>query len=66
MLKKYGGARQGTDYSIIWRMRIACWIAKTPAHTLERVTINDSPLQQWLYEHASVLHYSFIVCLDEA
>ena len=33
ILKKYG-ARQATDDSTMRRMRIACWIAKVPAHTL--------------------------------
>jgi len=32
--EKYGTARQATDDTIIWRMRIACWITKaTHTHT---------------------------------
>jgi hypothetical protein len=27
-VEKYGRAGQATGYSIIWRMRISCWIAK--------------------------------------
>jgi hypothetical protein len=47
----------------IWRMRNACWISKptnTHSESVERITF---PLQQWLYESASVLHYTYIACL---
>jgi hypothetical protein len=45
------------------RMRISCWIPK-PAITLsEYVILIAFPLQQWLYERASVLHYTHIAGL---
>jgi hypothetical protein len=43
----------------IWRMRIACWIPKaTNTHT-DCVVIIAFPLQQWLYERASLLRYTY-------
>jgi hypothetical protein len=46
-----------------WRMRMACWISKaTDAHS-EYVILIDFPLQQWLYERASMLRYTYIACL---
>jgi hypothetical protein len=48
----------------IWHMRITCWIPKaTDAHS-EYVIPTAFPLQQWLHESASVLHYTYIACLD--
>jgi len=47
----------------IWRMRIACWISKTTNTHSGCVILIDFPVQQWLYERASVLHYACIVCL---
>ena len=48
---------------IIWRMRIACWIPKaTNTHT-GRVILFVLQLQQWLYEHTSMLRYTYISCL---
>jgi len=47
---------------MIWRMRIACGILKaTNAHT-DCVILIAFPLQQWLYERASMLRYKYIVC----
>jgi len=57
----------------IWHMRIACWITKTTqthtqstqSHTLTHskyVTLIAFPLQQWLQERASMLHYTYVVC----
>ena len=40
-----------------WRMRIACWIPKATDTRSEYVTPIDFPLQQWLHESPSVLHY---------
>ena len=48
---------------IIWRMRIACWIPKSTKIHSEYVILIAFPLQQWLHEHVSLLHYTFIACL---
>ena len=47
----------------IGRMRIACWIPKatnTPTGCVIHITF---PLQLWLHERASELHYKHIACL---
>jgi hypothetical protein len=42
----------------MWRMRIACWMARaTEAHS-EYVILVAIPLQQWCHERASVLRYT--------
>jgi hypothetical protein len=43
----------------VWLMRIAYWIPKAT----EYATLIASPLQQWKHERASMLRYTFIVCL---
>ena len=43
----------------IWRLRNACWIPKA-TNTLRFVILLASPLQQWLHEPASLLHYTYI------
>jgi len=47
----------------IWRMRIACRISKVTVTHLEYVTITAFPLQQLLHKRASMLRYTYIVCL---
>ena len=48
---------------VLWRMRLACWITKaTDAHS-EYIILIDFPLQQWLYERASILRYTYIAGL---
>jgi hypothetical protein len=48
-----------------WRMRIACWIPKaTDTHSYSEILI-AFPLQQWLYERAWMLRYTYIVCRVE-
>ena len=47
----------------IWRMRISCCIIKTTDTHSEYVILIAFPLQQWLYERASVLRYTYVVCL---
>ena len=60
----------------IWHKRIACWIRKaTNTHPKacwipkaintqpEYVILINFPPQQWLHEHASMLHYTYIACL---
>ena len=63
MWKNFARARQATDDNIIWRMRIACWIAKTTDPHSEYVMFIAFPLQQWLHERAPVLRYTYIACL---
>jgi len=43
-------------------MRIACWIQNTKTHS-EYVIIITFPLPQWLREQASMVRYTYIVCL---
>ena len=49
----------------IWRMRFACWLPKLTNTHSEYVTLIAFPLQQWLHETASILHYiyTYIACL---
>ena len=44
-------------------MRIACWIPKATNTHSDCVIRIDFPLQQWLQEGASILRYTYIVCL---
>jgi hypothetical protein len=41
----------------IWRVHIATWVPKATDTHSEYVTLIAFPLQQWLHERASVLHY---------
>ena len=65
-------------YEIIWKIlysraghrrklgayiRIACWRPMVMNMVSKYVTLTAFPLQQWLQEHASVLHYTYIACL---
>jgi hypothetical protein len=44
------------------RMHTTCWIPKgTDIHS-EYVILNAFPLQQWLYERASISPYTYIAC----
>ena len=47
----------------LWRMRIACRIAKATNTHSEYVIIIAFPLQQWLHERASVLTL-YLHCLS--
>ena len=47
----------------VWRMRIACWISKATHTYSEYVVLIAYPLQQWLHERATLLRYTYIVCL---
>jgi hypothetical protein len=62
-VEKYGRARQTTDGNIIRRMHFACWITKATDIHSEYVILIAFPLQQWLRERASILHYTYIACL---
>jgi hypothetical protein len=49
---------------IMWRMRTACWIHKaTNTHTRCEILIGFRQ-QKWLHERASMLRYTYIVCLQ--
>ena len=47
----------------VWRMRFACWIPKVIDTHSEYVILIAFPLQQWLHEGASMLHYMHIAYL---
>ena len=47
----------------MWRMRIACWRSKFTSTQAEYVKLIAFPLQQWLHERFSMLHYTCIACL---
>jgi len=47
----------------VQHMHIAGWIHKATNTHLEYVILIAFPLQQWLYEHASVLCYTYITHL---
>ena len=51
---------RGRPEMIIWRMRIACWIPKPTNAYSECVILIALTLQQWLYERASLLCYTYI------
>jgi len=55
-------ARQATDDKIIRRMRLACWMTMA-RHVPEIRNSIAFPRQEWLRERASVLRYTYIVCL---
>jgi len=54
-IKKYG--RSGQPQITIWRMRIACCIAKTANTLSDYVIFIACLLQQWSHERASVLRF---------
>jgi hypothetical protein len=58
----YGRAGEVTDDSIIRRMCLAYWITKAIDTDSKFVILIAFPLQEWLYECASVLGYTYIVC----
>ena len=59
----YSTAGQATDDNIKRRMRIACWTTKATNTHSQYVIIIAFPLQQRLYERASLLRYTYIACL---
>jgi hypothetical protein len=54
---------QARPQMTIWCMRIPCWIPKATNTHSEYVILISFPQQQWLHERASVLRYTYIVCL---
>jgi len=57
-VENYGTAGQVTDDNIILPMRFACWIHKATDKHSEYVIHIAFPLQQWLYEGASILRHT--------
>jgi hypothetical protein len=54
---------RGWPQMTMWRMRIACWLAKaTNTHT-ECVILIAFPVPQWLHERTSILRYTYTSCL---
>jgi hypothetical protein len=47
----------------VWRMRTACWIPQTTTTLREFVILIAFPVQQWLHEHALLLHCTSIACI---
>jgi len=60
--EKYCRVGHATDGNIIGRIRFACWIIKVTNTHSEYIPI-FFPLQQWLYERASMLRYTYTACL---
>jgi hypothetical protein len=60
-VETYCRAGQATDDSML--MHIACWITKTINTCLKYVILIALPLQQWFYERASMIRYTYIACL---
>ena len=46
-----------------WRMRFACWTFKATHKHSEHVILIEFQLQQWLYEHVSMLRYTTLPVL---
>jgi hypothetical protein len=55
--------RPGRSQMRVWCMCIACWITKATSTHLEYIILIALPLQQWLHERTSVLHYTYTACL---
>jgi len=62
-VKKYSRSGRATDDNMIRRRRFAHRITKATESNSECVILNAFPLQQWLRERASMLHYRYIACL---
>jgi len=52
-------AQPGRPQRTTWRMRIAWWIPKAIDKQSEYVILIAFPQQQWLYESARILRYSY-------
>ena len=53
----------GRPQIIIWRKSTACWINKATNTQAEYVILLAFPLQQQLFERASLLRHKYIACL---
>jgi hypothetical protein len=60
-VEKFCTAGQAIDN--IRHMRVACWVPKATNTHSEYVVLIAFPLQQWLHESASLLRYTYIVCI---
>jgi len=60
---KYGTAIQTTEGNRICSMRFACWIPNVTDTCREYVIGISFLQQQWLYERASMLRYTYTACL---
>ena len=56
-------AERGMPEMTMWLMRIARWIPKGYKTHSGYVILLVFPRQQWLYERASMLRYTYIACL---
>jgi len=56
-------AEWGRPQMTIWRIRIVCWVTKATDTHSKYVILIAFPLQQWSYEHASVLRCMYIACI---
>ena len=61
--KSSRGNRNTQATITIWHMPIACWITKATHTHWGCVILTAFPLQQWLQECASLLHYVYIAHL---
>jgi hypothetical protein len=62
-MEKYCAAGQAAADNIIRLMRFALCITKATDTQSEYVILIAFALQQWLHERASLLHYTYMVCL---
>jgi hypothetical protein len=53
-VEKYGAVGQATDGTVMWSVRIECWITKATDIHSEYVIFLAFPLQQWLHECSSM------------
>ena len=63
-MEKYCATRQATVDNIIRRMRIARWMTKATDTRSEYVILIAFPMQQLLYERASMLRL-YVHCLSD-
>ena len=62
-MEKVGGDGQATDYILLRRMFIACWIPNAPNTHSEYIILIAFPRQQRLRERASILRHTYNACL---
>jgi hypothetical protein len=61
-VRNNGTAGQSTDYNIIRRMRIVCWVNKATNIHSEYIILIAFRLHQCLQKRASVLRCTYIAC----
>jgi hypothetical protein len=62
-VEKYGTAGQATGDSMIWRMRLSCWVTEGTDTNSGYVVLTAFPRQQWLRQRPSVVRYTYIAYL---